>query len=62
MGDWKAVRTKPGAKIELYNLAEDLGEKNNVADKNPDVLAKMSELFTTARTESEVFPLPKPKS
>jgi hypothetical protein len=62
MGDWKAVRTKPGREIELYNLAEDLGEKNNVADKNPDILAKMSELFTTARTESEVFPLPKPKS
>jgi arylsulfatase A-like enzyme len=62
MGDWKAVRTRPGAKIELYNLAEDLGEKNNVADKNPDILAKMSELFTTVRTESEVFPLPKPRS
>lgn len=62
MGDWKAVRTRPGREIELYNLAEDLGEKENVADENLDILAKMSELFTTARTESEVFPLPKPRS
>lgn len=61
MGDWKLVRTRPGRKIELYNLAQDIGEKNDVGKENPEILAKMTEMLTTARTESEVFPLPKPK-
>ena len=61
MGDFKAVRPRPGRKIELYNLAEDIGEQNDLADKETDIMAKMTELFTTARTKSEVFPLPKPK-
>ncbi|MBN2270017.1 MAG: arylsulfatase [Sedimentisphaerales bacterium] len=62
MGDWKLVRTRPGATIELYNLADDIGEKNDIGKENPEILAKMTEMLTTARTESEVFPLPKPKS
>ncbi|MBE0534165.1 MAG: sulfatase-like hydrolase/transferase [Phycisphaerae bacterium] len=56
MGEWKAVRIKMG-KIELYNLAEDIAEKNNVADKHPDIVLRMGKMFETVRTESEVFPL-----
>jgi len=56
MGDWKAVRKRLG-KIELYNLADDIGEQNDIADKHPDIVARMEKLFETARTESEVFPL-----
>lgn len=59
MGDWKAVRTRPNRKIELYNLSTDLAEQHNVADKNPGILTKMAELLRTARTKSDVFPLPK---
>lgn len=58
MGDWKAVRNKPWEEIELYNLSVDIGEENDVADQYPEVLEKMQGLFTTARTKSEVFPLP----
>jgi len=61
MGDFKLVRTRPGRKIELYNLAKDIGEQNDVGKENPEILAKMTRMLTTARTESEVFPLPKPK-
>ena len=57
MGDWKAVRTRPNGKIELYNLSTDLAEQHNVADKNPEILARMAELLRTARTKSDVFPL-----
>ncbi len=60
MGDWKAVRTRLGNKVELYNLANDIGEQNDLADKEPEVLEKMTEMLTTARTDSDVFPLPKP--
>lgn len=56
MGDWKAIRVKLG-KTELYNLADDLGEQNDIADKHPDIVAKMEKLFESERTASEQFPL-----
>jgi arylsulfatase A-like enzyme len=40
MGDWKIVHIGTNAPA-LYNLKTDIGEKNDVADKNPDVLKKM---------------------
>ena len=58
-GNWKAVRydvfKAPEAPIELYNLAEDIAEKNNVAAQNPEIVAELTELLHKARTESEVF-------
>ena len=57
MGDWKAVRLQPGAPLELYNLKTDLGEKQNVAAQNPEVVAKIEAYLKTARTESEHWPI-----
>jgi arylsulfatase A-like enzyme len=57
MGDWKAVRPQAGAPLELYNLSADLGEKQNVAGQNPEVVAKIEEYLKTARTESERWPI-----
>jgi arylsulfatase A-like enzyme len=34
-GDWKLVRWYESAKTELYNLADDQGEKNDLAASNP---------------------------
>jgi len=51
MGEWKAVRPKPNAPLELYNLKEDIGETKNVAAQNPKVLARIEEYLKTARTE-----------
>lgn len=56
-GDWKGVRTAAGAPLELYDLREDLGEKNNVAAAHPDVVAHIEEILRTARTESKDFPV-----
>jgi hypothetical protein len=61
MGKWKAVRTNPNQKIQLYDLNKDIGEQNDVADANPKITAKMAEIMRTGRTESDVFPMPKPK-
>src|SRR5208282_4564421 len=49
MGDWKAVRLRPGAPLELYNLSTDLGEKHNVAAQNPEVVAKIEAYLKNAR-------------
>lgn len=59
MGRWKALRQKPWLATELYDLESDLGEQNNLADKYPEKVRSFETLFETARTPSEVFPLPK---
>lgn len=59
MGKWKALRLKPGRKIELYDLDNDIAESKDLADEHPEIVAKVAEIFRTGRTESEVFPLPK---
>jgi arylsulfatase A len=57
MGDWKGVRLnankKPDGPIELYNLKTDIGEKNNIADKHPDIVAKIEGYMKTARVPSK---------
>jgi len=51
MGDWKALRLKPGAPLELYNLRDDVGETTNVAAAHPEVIARIEAYLKTARTE-----------
>ncbi len=53
-GDWKAVRRGPGASVELFNLAEDIGESVDCAGQQPDLVARALEWFRTSRKESPV--------
>ena len=60
VGDWKAVRqkmTSGNLDIELYNIAQDIGEENNVAAKHPELVKKLAKMMADVRTPSEVFPL-----
>ncbi|MGY8650865.1 MAG: sulfatase-like hydrolase/transferase [Verrucomicrobiia bacterium] len=41
MDNWKAVRPRPNAPWELYDLKKDISEARNVADANPMILAQM---------------------
>lgn len=58
-GDWKAVRydvlENSDGPLELYNLAEDIGEENNIADQHPEIVAEMETILQNARTPSEIF-------
>lgn len=56
-GDWKAVRQLPEQPIELYNLAEDLAETRDLSADHPDMAEEFSRIFSTARVESDLFPL-----
>lgn len=56
MGDWKAVQRseknqgKQFLPIELYNLKKDLGEENDLATQNPELVQQMEKLMDKAHT------------
>ena len=57
-GRWKGVRLrKTGAPLELYDLANDIGEKNDVAAAHPEVVARIAAYLETARTDSDLWPV-----
>jgi len=53
-GNWKAHRLKTQrpqqTTIELYDLEADIAEERNIADRHPDVVTEMKELFASGRT------------
>ncbi|HEX5043158.1 MAG TPA: arylsulfatase [Candidatus Polarisedimenticolaceae bacterium] len=52
-GDWKLVwRTTLPAKVELYNLAQDPGEKNDLSTEHPDKVAAMKARVQALATEA----------
>jgi arylsulfatase len=46
-----------GYKWELYNIAEDYSQNNDLASKMPEKLRQMQELFLVEATKYNVFPL-----
>jgi len=63
-GDWKAVRMdvfkNPNAPLELYNLADDIGETENLAAVYPNIAARLRALMQNAHTASVDYGLPSP--
>lgn len=66
VGDWKLLRRnllgtakRPAAPTtELYNLAADPAETQNVAAAHPDLVAQYEALMRVQHTPSKAFPLP----
>lgn len=61
MGKWKGIKlnaaANPNGPIELYDLQTDVAEKNNIADKHPDVVAEIKKIMLEQHRESPDFPL-----
>jgi arylsulfatase A len=61
MGKWKGIKlnaaANPNGPIELYDLQTDISEKNNIADKHPDVVAEIKKIMQQQHRESPDFPL-----
>ena len=58
MGDWKAVSFYQ-SHTELYNLKDNLGEKNNLAAKYPDIVKQAKQYMAASCTPSANWPLKK---
>lgn len=56
-GRLKAVRETPSAPILVFDLAADPAEARDLAASQPAFVARAKELFRTARTESEHWPI-----
>jgi len=56
-GDWKLLEFLEDNRVELYNLTEDVGEENNLADENPSRTKELLELLKAWRQQVDA-PMP----
>jgi len=60
-GDWKLIEWLEDGRAELFNLAQDLGEKNDLAAKEPQRVAKLrEELHAWQKQVGAKFPIANP--
>ncbi len=55
MGQWKAIRADSQSSIRLYNLSRDQGEKIDLAQKHPKIVAEFSRRFSERLVEQERY-------
>jgi len=54
---WKVVRLGSDEPLELYNLEEDIGETNNLADQYPEIVARLELMARDAHVDNPNFPM-----
>ncbi|KAF0235721.1 MAG: hypothetical protein FD181_3309 [Prolixibacteraceae bacterium] len=58
-GEWKPVQynvfDSTQTTTELFNLSSDIGEENDIAGQNPNIVKELTELIKFSRTESGDF-------
>jgi arylsulfatase A-like enzyme len=57
-GNWKLVHPFATGAYELYNLSTDLGETKNLADRHPEILARLKGYLADAHVKNDTYPLP----
>lgn len=55
-GHWKAIRFGTEEPMELYDLDQDPGEEQDVAQRNPTIVREIEAFLSVSRTESPYFP------
>jgi len=59
LGNWKGVRlnmtNNPAAPIELYDLENDIEEKNNIANRHPDIVQQIKVIMQKAHIKDSDF-------
>jgi len=55
--NFKGIRLKQGAALELYDLSKDVGEAHHIAGEHPEIVAKIDNYLKTARTDSPYWPV-----
>jgi len=50
-GDWKLLADKKRERIELYNIAEDRFESNDLAGQNPEKVSKLLALWDSWKSQ-----------
>ena len=60
MGKWKGIRLNvrrdPDSPLELYDLSKDIGEKNNIASRYPQIVSKIETAIKDSHQENPIFP------
>jgi arylsulfatase A-like enzyme len=60
--EWKLIVWYEDNRKELYNLKDDIGEHNNIIDKNPEIANKLySKLQTWLKEVNAKMPSPNPE-
>ncbi len=57
LADWKLIQYFENNDIELYNLKEDIGEKHNLAESNPEKRDELLGMLENWRNETDA-PVP----
>ena len=56
-GNYKAVRLRPQATPEVYDIIADPGESRNIANDRPELVKQADDILARARTESAAWPI-----
>ena len=58
LGDWKGVRLgKEEGKLQLFDLASDIGETNDVADEHPKIVEQIERVMDSAVIPNDRYPI-----
>ena len=52
-GDWKLIHFFEDDSIQLYNVKEDIGEKNELSESNPEMAKQLFEELKTWQKETK---------
>ena len=61
-GNWKLIEWFENGRLELYNLKRDIGEKNNLTDKYPEIVKRLhNKLIAWQKEVDAKYPSPNPE-